>query len=521
MGNQPSTTIAKQTSYGVCSLGTIVDYTINKKFNIDARVNGHKIFRMDQDPEDEIKPLKTVATDFVVNEMFQTESTLYKFLSVVYNNFDEVLSIYREKKNIAEKDLFFIYKGGNILRFVSHEFMRQIPASANDEISKFYAPFFKRSDADFAVFISPDLENYDEVHHDIGIIAYLVQDRIRAIFMNNPGEYFDFLRYSKHYKDKILREYLPKFNEFEGFKFKNLSFLESNANGQGERSSLSQPDFAIDFIHKVPTPEEEAGHFRMGIRKNIFDSGSFITISHNDALLFYTGVNKDRKSHFTLVRSKIFFTLTGMDDKPLKVGGELIDVGIDYTDDVKNIHLVDHFKSSIHDYEITYKDCTLKFKSYTISHLIYDLEEILFEKAKYPWDDPKYNKRINRLFYFYFVDAFLKIKTGDERIEMLRSFKNSILMKYKQKKNPNADIKKFRTKYSKYGLEIAHMLKWLPELNAKVDAESEAEMTKFIDLLILNANFLIGALEKIKNYCQYDGKVKSKDIYMGETSELL
>ncbi len=520
MGNSNSVTVNHH--HKIKSIESIINAVTQKKFDVSNKHREYKTFKMDEDPEDEIKPLKTVATDIVVEQFFQTESTLYRFLNVVYSNFNEALKMYRDMKGIKENDLFFLYKGGNILRFVSHEFLKEIPASANEEIHKFYAPYFKRSDADFAIYISPYVDNYDTVHYDMGLIAYLLQHRIRSIFLADPGRYFDFLRYSKEYKDKVLAEYFPKFNSVEGFKFDNLSFLDSNSNKHDGNMYLTQPDFAIEFLNDTPSNVEMAGNFRMGTRANIYDSDSFMTVSHNDALTFYTGLNKDRKSHFTLVRTKIFFTLTRDDNSQIKVGGELIDVGIDYTDDVKNVHLVENFKQSIADYEIDHDECKLKFKSYTIDHLVYDLEEILFEKAKYPWFDPKYNKRINRLFYFYFVDIFMKISNGDDRLDVLRTFKNTILIKYRNGKIPTSDIKKFKSKYGKYNLELSHMLTLLPGLYSLVDDdESVIEMNKFLDLLIVNADFTIKTLEKVKSYCKNDGKVKSSDIYKGSAADLL
>lgn len=442
--------------------------------------------------EDFIKPLKNVATDIVVEQFFQTEETIYRFHKLVYNTFREAIELYRKINGIDNGDLFFIYKGGNILRFVSKEFISQIPAVANEEFKRYYSPYFKRSDADFSIFIDPDLEDYDKVHDDMGLLSYLLQVRIRGIFLSNPGHYFDFMRYDKEYRKSVLMKYLPKFNS-EGFSFTDITLVDYDY--------VPQSDFHIRFENDK------------AVRYDINNSNSFITVSYNDALLFYTGVDMDRPSHFKLIRSKVFFNLFDKHGNRLKVGGELIDVGIDYPDDVKNIHLIENFDKSLYVYSLNHKECELEFISYTTNNLIYDLEEILFEKYIFPWEDNKYSKRINRLFYMYFVDSFLKVKTGTKRLKLYNKIRDGFIgMIEGNRMNVSIDR----------SLEISKLPGFLNVIRDRAFTDDEkGKMQVLLELLIQNSNFTISLLEQIKSYCDRDGNISEEDIYTGDTSNLI
>lgn len=474
------------------SIEEIVFLAKSRQVPLIPKDSQHRMY-MTNDDEDDLKPLKSVATDLVVEQFFQTDTTLYRFLNLIYTHFEEALKIYRTNNGISENDLFFMYKGGNILRFVSKEFMLQIPAVAHEELKQYYLPFFKRSDADFSIFIHPDLENYMEVHDDMGLLSYLLQDRIRSIFMSDLGYYFDFLRYSIEYRSKILENYLPKFNE-SGHEYNRISFLDEDY--------VPQEDFVIKLVSK-----------NKAIRYNTKKSNSPITISYNDALWFYTGVEKNRPSHFKLVRSKVFFNLIDKRGNRVKIGGELIDVGIDYPDDVKNIHLLANFENALQVYSLKHKECELEFISYTIANLVYDLEEILFEKAIFPWEDPKYGKRINRLFYMYFVDAFIRLSNGQERMEVFTALRDYFIGIIEDNE---------RDLSIREDLEVSKLVPFIEIVNERAKTKDErGQIQVLLELLIQNSNFTLSSLEQIKEYCSADGTISVDDIYSAEASDII
>src|ERR1700677_4085661 len=111
---------------------------------------------------DKNRELQSVLTEFVVNEFFPLEHDTEQFIKLVFGTFDEALKLYRQKMGIdRENQLFFVYKGGNILRYALYETMHEIGGKVSDEIEAYYKDVFKKSDADFSIYIDPHLKDYD------------------------------------------------------------------------------------------------------------------------------------------------------------------------------------------------------------------------------------------------------------------------------------------------------------------------------------------------------------------------
>lgn len=67
---------------------------------------------------------------------------------------------FKSKFNLESTDLFFAFKGGNILRLVYKQTLNELPNLVSKKLKSFYDAFFKRSDADFSIYLNPFLENY-------------------------------------------------------------------------------------------------------------------------------------------------------------------------------------------------------------------------------------------------------------------------------------------------------------------------------------------------------------------------
>lgn len=108
-------------------LEQLVSVAIEKRVVLDPFSRGpekYTVLEISKTPDDSLRPLKTVATDLVVNEFFTSEETLFRFLNRVYTTFHDALEIYRSQRGgIRDNQLFFLYKGGNILRIISREFL--------------------------------------------------------------------------------------------------------------------------------------------------------------------------------------------------------------------------------------------------------------------------------------------------------------------------------------------------------------------------------------------------------------
>lgn len=469
---------------------------------------------MEREPstDDPKRPLKGVATDFVVNEFFKTQESLFNFLKFVYETFDTALTLYRKERQIPRKSAFFVYKGGNILRVLSREFLLEMPANSTRKLHEFYDPFFKRSDADFSIYLNPKVKNYDNVYRELNDLSYLLQDYIRGEFQSNRNVYFDFFKFNKVYVDEQFEKYQEEMNSTgKGNAFSNLS-LNDNV----------KEDFALEFT--------EATKFEDDIRNvNVYSlplpDPSYMQVTYNTSLDFPSGAKLDRRTKFSLVRTKIQFNLQAPTEV-ISFGGELIDVSMGHKLDSNMTHFFDKVDKYVREYTLTYKDKNLKFLSYDISYLIDDLETILFKFNPYPWDDVKYAKRLNRLIYLYFVNMFMTLDSSSARTTLLTDFKtyvadplNSSKISIKGIKN---ELKKFTQKYSKNkNLYILNFIKLLNALLDNVSKANVANLKEMSKVILENINFLISTVSNVKEYCKIDGKITNKHVYTGSVSSML
>jgi len=154
--------------------------------------------------------VKGICTDIVVNDFFYSDESLFKFLILVYNTFEETINRYLKLHSLKENDIFFTFKGGNILRIVYKELILELPNKVSKNLTDFYKNFFKRSDADFSIYINPKLTNYQHIYDDWCNITYYLQDQIRSIISKDIASFFDYFKYNDDYAAKILYKQFAK-----------------------------------------------------------------------------------------------------------------------------------------------------------------------------------------------------------------------------------------------------------------------------------------------------------------------
>ncbi|XWV25426.1 hypothetical protein QJ856_gp0336 [Tupanvirus deep ocean] len=165
-----------------------------------------------------VKELKGVMTDLVVYEFLKTPLQLCNFISLVFTTFDLAIKTYNKTKGFSDKDIFFVYKGGNILRFISNKVFYMLPGRVKDDMLSYYRDAFKKSDADFSIYINPLLDNFDQAFNEITTIAYFVQNYLRNVFLSNPKKYFDYYSLADLAKRDLYLSYLEKLNNAEVIK---------------------------------------------------------------------------------------------------------------------------------------------------------------------------------------------------------------------------------------------------------------------------------------------------------------
>ena len=284
---------------------TVIDNSVAKivdgVFKIDKTPPIDIFLSESTTPEDPRRAEKSIATDFVVNDFFSTEQTLYSFLQLVYGSFEKAIAAYVKKRNIVEKDkIIFVYKGGNVMRMISNEFILELPANATSRIDSFYSPYFKRSDADFSIYVHPTIDNYDRVYQEMTWLAYVIQVEIRKVFLSNPLDFFDFFKYNAEFRNAIKKKYINLLNKTIGDEKITKFNLPQAEDGLFKTVTNEVPDSARFFMSDdFGSNKREVG------RKYLTTEKSFLPISYNDALDFKTG--NSRRAKFTLVRTKVLF----------------------------------------------------------------------------------------------------------------------------------------------------------------------------------------------------------------------
>lgn len=491
-------------------LNKLQDNNPKRKFK-----DGKEYITIGEKFEDPQKPLKNIMTDFVVDQFFKYESSLYLFLNLIVLLHEDALSNYRAQNNLKTHELFFVYKGGNIMRIIAKEFLLDLPENTTRKITAFYSPYFKRSDADFGIYLAPWVKNYDTHFSKITDLTYNVQIDIRKKILENPTKYLDFTKYNKTYQKLLLRDVLAQSNN--EVKDKSIVFTDliiGNVSANDSAEYKPNRDIRIDFADTKP--DDYVGE-REGVQTILSKHNNFMYISYNTALDFSTKTSEKWRSKFNLVRTKVGFNLN-TESAVVFIGGELIDVSIPHRKDSELKLFFDDINDNLESFEINHEVCNFKFNSYSVFYLTKDLEKILFKQNTFPWGDEKYTKRINRVFYLYFVDIFMKVKGGKNRCQIISDIRDLIINPMKD----NIEIdNRFIEKYDNINLAVNKLPYLLQNMLTYITDKDISNLSEMSEVMLVNVQFMIDTVENVKHYCLTDGKVLSEDIYQTSTSELI
>jgi len=465
------------------------------------------------------RELKGLSTDIVVNDFFKSEECLYNFLMTVYTVFEKKINRYIETHDLNNTDIFFTFKGGNILRIIYKELILELPGLVGKKLNNFYKSFFKRSDADFSIYINPKLENYNDIYDEWCIISYYLQDKIRKLISENLTDYFDYFKYNKKFSKKILEKNLINFTnansltdvknyKYNGAKITGLIFQNNSTTDSYNYNSL------CDFIIEDGKKDTEL------IRHDLKDSNSFMYISLNKTLEFTSGDGGITK--FALIRTKVNFNLLvekNNKKRQINMSGELIDVSIPHRKDKSINEIFDKLDKAISRYTLTEKNKSFEFNSYSLEFLIEDLEKILFHVAEYPWDDKKYVKRLNRLCYLYFLDMFIKQRNNYTRKNLLKTTFNK-LDEGEGEGGINSPIKGNKPEDSVS--ELDRLMWYYTYVKFKTGKKYKTKFEDFTNNIKNNLNELLEGFETIDIYCKNGpGDIKEEGIYSSSISGLI
>ena len=457
---------------------------------------------------------KSICTEFVNKSFLAQKNNVFEYLRLVIDVFTDALREYCQQQSIDVERIRFVYKGGNILRIVANEFVLELPGHASDIINEFYNPYFKRTDADFSIYIDPKLPNFDAIVTDLTTITWKLQQLIRDTIVAEPTKYLDFFRLNKEAQLIALKGLLTEFQKaktnddpsnktFFGGTFNGVKFAGTNVATAPDMLYTPSPDVFIAFDDKHNTATF-----------SIDDIDQYLRIQVNTALDFGTGTNR---SIFNLVRIKVLFPTSFTDRngvlKTYNFGGELLDVSIPKRQD-RGLRKFFETPNVISRYELKQQSQPpIVFYAYTLQSLINDLDYILFEFNEHPWDDNKYAKRLNRLFYLCFVDLFVQFGSNEERKKYMRDWCETFAVERSSQKR-ESKAKAATIAFERFGQRIKSVKQ--PETST-----SYAEYKDFIEQIQQNCIVVLTSLKNIGSFCSKTWKLSKRTIYQADLDALI
>lgn len=467
------------------------------------------------------KELDDIMTDIVTNHFLKEQDEIAHFIKLITTTFDNAIDLYKKKKNINKTDIIFVYKGGNVLRFIINSLIDLLPGDSERILEDNYSDYFKKSDADFTIYINPNLKDYDNIYDNMITMSYYVLNLIRNEISMNRDKYFDFYDLNIEHKKEILNDYLVKLN--------NASVINDKKYNNEENIYYNKKIIALAFDN-ICVKNSEFDCLDSNSNRDDFiidynkDKSKIIIspIDNNNLTPFYLSVNKTLQftkgeyfTHFDLVRMKINFKMYFKNEETVSknLGGEAIDISIQHRDSLKNskdYNMWYFFKNLNKNITVFTYDNDFSFNATSFYYLIHDLERMLFFEVTLPWDDVKYEKRLNRLFCMYLLDL-ISIETPGTIFEthnLLVTIKGEILTNINNLNKIKVLLEKYY-KLTENKYQIANLFKYTFNLIDKIHklGEYDEEFNKYLYTILTNLTIMINVQNEIINYLNIKGKV--------------
>jgi len=355
--------------------------------------------------------LADTSTSYLINQF--NDQTFSEFFKYFYVPMDIFINTYAQMNNLrVPEDICFFYKGGNLFRILLSDISKLIE-------SQEYLSLLKRSDADFQLFINPNLnKNYDKYFNDLSLIViYNLMLFKRTIISHGLFNFFKIkpMELSKLYLD-VFKDYNVKIKNIEIVKdaYRDDFIVQPIFYEDNDKGIIEEMVFYKEYKSLITNMPK------------IIGARDFY-ISRNTALKFKRKDNL--KSVFDLIRMKmnikIKVILENNDIEYINVPCEVIDVSIPKGDDYSLESTKDVINKYVRQYIFSQKE--FSFWAPNINYMIKDLNDVLFKQADYPWTDVKIDKRVTR----YFISLlFHQIMTGilnkQDVVINLKNFKKEI-----------------------------------------------------------------------------------------------
>ena len=237
--------------------------------NLDKSTSSQRIEK-ETNYTDHDRDFKDIMTKCVVEQFYKSDSENANFIQLISDLFNKMIETYCEKMNLQNNDILFLYKGGNVLRILALEAINSQPANLKNYLMEKFESQFKKSDADFTIYINPKLINFKKIYDDMSLLSFLCLNYIRSIFLTKMSDHFSYHKLNTNLKEDILSLYLEKLNKssaledpnnkYYGGKFLSLRLDDINI-GESQTGGM--------FLEDVPGSDRKDMYFN-DIKKQLF-----------------------------------------------------------------------------------------------------------------------------------------------------------------------------------------------------------------------------------------------------------
>lgn len=545
----------KQKVVTICDYGT---YPVNEPMNIDdydfqfqngflddlIKLNDH----IEKDGEklsiEDVQPIspkifiRDILTQYTIKNIFDL-NTQNKLIHIINKIMRSMYDQFYKKTKIR---VYFIYRGGNILKMYKSSFESILPGQARKIFEEEFGEYFKNSDIDFYNVIE-DYQKYSE--EDLILVNKYIQmmcyygTYIARIFVMNNFNLFEYCRFNTVALREDFEKLLSKMNEdkkeseiaeikktnFIGLGFNQFMYMKE---GYDIDKILKLPKSKIidEFIHNVDDISvfenykkfKKSGRFDLNIspkeehvevnpinynQKNLFKENfsKFMKelVEKNKIFDYYITnnneiYNKDEYVDFSLVRLMINYVVVY--ERKGKYGltngsSELFDLSIGHPDDkMYSLYATDAIVPYVFEYDEGLED---EIYIPAIHTTIVDLAKILYEGQDFPWEDPKYGKRLYRLMILIFVEQISRSSLN----EMEKKLKSKSKRKYKNIYDATFDTLLYRNE----------------EIKKKLPAKYKKEFKEYIKRYEEIISKLLNVVNKLKTFVNSKNQITEDEIY--------
>lgn len=460
----------------------------------------------------QVRTLQQKLADITTNEIIQnlTDKQYKNIFAGFYKPMNRVLLAYcRYKKYSPITDIVLFYKGGNVFRMLLTEITDILQ-------NQQYQNLMKRSDADFQIYINPDLQDYEIIRKEVSLLVLYVLHYFREYVRDTKLVRFT---HNEHIQNRIKEEYMKELGKHE------LTVKDIKLDYSG---NASRKDIRIG-IGKIDTTDDEFVMVRgySSLVDDIVNTPSTYFISYNTALDFRRKDNL--RATFDLLRFRRNFRLKILLDTNeevyVNVPFEIIDVSIPHSED----YGLKKLKGAINELTTSYmfkpeKGASFAFKAPTVKYQLKDLHDLLFYQNEYPWLDIKYGKRITRYFLSILLyDIVEGLSTPTNTVDLVlknfyesfRVFSIYLTQCIKNSGHPvEFDIKQIKTTYVRE-LYNEYLLLYKKVIKASNVNKETANLIKFlqsIHTIIRDITHEVNALRENMNVRETQTRIR--DMYL-------